>query len=831
MPKLIIDDLEIEVPKGTKVIEAAERLGIIIPRFCYHKALGSVGACRMCAVKFLEGQFKGVQMSCMIDAQDGMVVSTTDEEAVDFRRHVIEWLMMNHPHDCPVCDEGGHCLLQDMTVSGGHGIRRFPGKKRTYRDQYLGELVQHEMNRCIQCYRCVRFYQEFTGYKDLGVMQIANKVYYGRFQDGALESPFSGNLVDVCPTGVYTDKPARYRARRWDLDRSPSLCIHCSLGCNTVAGARYREVLRQEADFNGAVNGYFICDRGRYGFAYASHQQRPRHPKIGPEEAGWNDALQFAAERLTSMGADTIACVGSVRSSLETHAMLNRLARSMGWPHPVTFSDSAQKRKVDDVIARLDDRTALSLRDIEATDLVLAVGVDPINEAPMLALAMRQARRRGGKVIVIDPRPIFLPFDFEHLVVPLQGLNDCLGTLVKAILNRDDVGKIGDTALQMYDAMPSSYSPDPDIQSKLSSLVSGLKSSSTIAVVCGTDIVPDTTPALAADLVSMLSQGNRQVGLFFTLPGANAFGAATLCSSEQSQSFEDVLQGIEAGSIKALLVVENDPFWNFSDRQRLEKAFEKLDLILVMDYLPSQTVSGADIFLPTRTLFETDSSFINQEGRIQHVASLHRPGTPIWQVSGGSHPPRHYGVGVPGGEPKPAWQVLMDLAGKLPSKLEDSTNDDPWRIISTDYPILGKADDLGKHRYGRRVLPGHTNMASFNSYAPAQSERSPDELDLLLVDWTFGTEELSVYSETIRKVEREPFLMIHAADADHAGLSDGESVSIELNGGALQVDLRVSQNMARGTAVLPRHHRLEWQKIGGLPARVSLKRIKRQNND
>jgi len=170
MPKLIIDTREIEVPAGTKVIEAAERLGILIPRFCYHPALGSVGACRMCAVAFQEGPVKGIQMSCMVEARDQMVVSSTDPGVVDFRRQIIEWLMINHPHDCPVCDAGGHCLLQDMTVSGGHGRRRYQGLKRTYRDQNLGPLVQHEMNRCIQCYRCARYYQEFAGYRDLGVL-------------------------------------------------------------------------------------------------------------------------------------------------------------------------------------------------------------------------------------------------------------------------------------------------------------------------------------------------------------------------------------------------------------------------------------------------------------------------------------------------------------------------------------------------------------------------------------------------------------------------------------------------------------------------------------
>jgi NADH-quinone oxidoreductase subunit G len=250
MPHLIIDEQEIEVPKETKVIAAAERLGIMIPRFCYHEALGSVGACRLCAVKFIEGHRKGIDMSCMVEARDGMVVSTTHPEAVAFRRFIIECLMLNHPHDCPVCDEGGHCLLQDETVSGGHGRRRYLGKKRTYEDQDLGPFVQHEMNRCIHCFRCRRFYRDFAGYRDLGVMQIGNREYFGRFESGPLESPFSGNLIDVCPTGVYTDKPARFKGRRWNFERGPSLCLNCSLGCSTTASARYREMVRVEARYN-----------------------------------------------------------------------------------------------------------------------------------------------------------------------------------------------------------------------------------------------------------------------------------------------------------------------------------------------------------------------------------------------------------------------------------------------------------------------------------------------------------------------------------------------------------------------------------------------------
>ena len=206
MPTLIIDKQTVTVPEGTNVLEAAKQLGIEIPHFCHHEALGSVGACRLCAVEFLEGPVKGIQMSCMMPAKDGMVVDTGSTEVLAYRAQVIEWLMTNHPHDCPVCDEGGECQLQDMTVAGGHGIRRYTGPKRTYQNQDLGPFIAHEMNRCIQCYRCVRTYQDYCGGTDFGVLGSRQRLYFGRFSDGPLESPFAGNLVDVCPTGVLTDK-------------------------------------------------------------------------------------------------------------------------------------------------------------------------------------------------------------------------------------------------------------------------------------------------------------------------------------------------------------------------------------------------------------------------------------------------------------------------------------------------------------------------------------------------------------------------------------------------------------------------------------------------
>ncbi len=672
MPKLTIDQRVIEVPKGTKVIDAAERLGIMIPRFCYHAGLGALGACRMCAVKFLEGPVKGIEMSCMTDAHDGMVVSTTDPEAVDFRRYVIEWLMLNHPHDCPVCDEGGHCLLQDETVSGGHGIRRYQGLKRTYQDQYLGEFVQHEMNRCIHCYRCRRFYQEFAGYRDFGAMQIGHRIYFGRYQPGPLESPFAGNIIDLCPTGVLTDKIARYKGRRWDFERAPTLCLHCSLGCNLVGSARYREVVRMEGRFNEAVNGYFICDRGRFGFAYANHPERPRTAKVEGREVSLAEGVKAAAERLGQVtakhGEGAVAAWGSPRSSFETMKTLRWLCRRQGWEGPHYFLDAALGRKVTSAVSRLDRDIALSMRELEGCDFIVVAGADPVNEAPMLALALRQAQRRGAKVAVLDPRPVELPFPFEHFPVPFDGLDLCLNLLAKTALTREAAeGGLSVAAAQFYDSLTTEYPADPELQDRLVALGMKLKDCQHPAVVCNTALVRETTPLLAADHARLLKEGKGKGGLFYLMPGANAFGAALLSGDRGP----DPLEALESGAVKALLVVESDPLWSYPDQERLLRALTGLELLVVLDYVPSGMAARAQVFLPTLTVFEmVRSHFINQEGRFQEATPLYFGGTPIHQVSGGSHPPRRFMDFVPGGEPRPAAEILTALAdGLSPGKL------------------------------------------------------------------------------------------------------------------------------------------------------------------
>ncbi len=817
MPQLIIDNLEIEVPAGTKVIEAAEALGIVIPRFCYHPALGSLGACRMCAVKFLEGPVKGVKMSCMVEAGEGMVVSTTDAEAVDFRRQVIEWLMMNHPHDCPVCDEGGHCLLQDLTVAGGHGIRRYAGKKRTFNDQDLGPFIQQEMNRCIHCFRCRRFYQEFAGYRDFGALGIAKHMYFGRFSAGPLESPFSGNIIDLCPTGVLTDKPSRYKGRRWEYERSPSLCIHCSLGCRVVASARYREVVRMEAGFSRRVNGYFICDRGRYGYAYANHPERPRRARISREEVPLDQALRAAADRLAeitrSEGPGAVAGQGSGRSSLETQGMLRGLSRRQGWPDPAYLVDPFRENAVKRAVSRLDERVAVSLRDIEQSDFILVIGADPEQEAPLLSLTLRQAFRKGAFIAVLDPRPVFLPLTFEHLPVTPDALDLCLALLTRGTVPPPDA--------------------DPALGDRLEEITRKMRQSRRPVIVCGTDVVRPTTPALAFDLVLTLQSRGQPAGLFYLLGEANAFGAALL--SSPGASFLKTLEAIENGSLAALILVECDPFRLFPDRARLEKALGKLDFLLVMDFLPTPSARQADIFLPTQTIFEAGGAFVNQEGRIQWAAPVYRGGTSVEQLNAGGHPPRRFRKDIPGGEPRPAGRLLAELA-RLLSPEEDLSLNTLWTVLAEENPIFSRLQNPKDLREEIRLIPdqgldqGEGGPAATNGAEDLERSKgsvSGDSLELLLVDRTFGTEEISAYSRPLRETVRRPSLTLPTEVGDRLGFRNGEAAVLSLEGGPLEIAVDLQEHLAAGVMILPRQDQLAWQKITVHPLRVSQDQIKK----
>lgn len=604
MPKLIIDNIPVEVAKGTTVLQAAQSVGIPIPHFCWHPALGKAGACRVCAVKMIDGPVKGIQMSCMLDAQDGMVVSTTDAEAMAMRRQVIEWLMISHPHDCPVCDEGGECQLQDFTIAGGHGRRRYTGKKRTHVNQYLGPLIEHEMNRCIQCYRCSRFYEEFAGGTDFGVMGIADWVYYGRFEDGPLESPFSGTLVDICPTGVFTDKTARFRARYWDYDMAPSVCPHCSLGCNTVPAARYRELLKIIARRNDAVNGWFICDKGRFTNSAVNAAERPREPLVNGAPVAWDEALDTLVRHLRQAredgGAARLAIVGSSRLSMEAATLLRNLADQTGAGSLCYFVDRQEAQQAGTVTAGLQATTAASMAEVQAADLIGLVNCRLFNDGPMMALAVRQAWRNGATVYRLAPADAAeeekLPFDHQAV---------------------------------------ASLSEIPIADAENAVIIFGI----------GND--EETT---AAGIQAAIKKGAKVTCL---LPGPNSFGAALLAAEHGATS---LAQAIADKKVQAVIALEADiP----------EELLQAVTVQAAFDWRNTATVKAARIILPTTAWVEMDGTYLNNEGRAQRFKKVMQAGLPIKGLDPALHPPRHHTAVVPGGAPRPAWEIMVDLIARL----------------------------------------------------------------------------------------------------------------------------------------------------------------------
>ena len=787
MPTLIIDNQSVTVPEGTNVLEAAQKLGIVVPHFCYHEALGAVGACRLCAMLFIEGPVKGIQMSCMVPVKDGMVVSTEATEAVAYRSQVIEWLMLNHPHDCPVCDEGGECQLQDMTVAGGHSVRRYTGKKRTYQNQDLGPFITHEMNRCIQCYRCVRTYQDYCGGTDYGVLGSNQRLYFGRFQDGPLESPFAGNLVDVCPTGVLTNKPYRFTSRFWDLQEAPSVCAHCSLGCATIPGARFRELQRVRSGNNPEINGCFICDRGRFGYDYVNHPDRPRTPLLQGQELSWQEALQTLQQRLSELidrhGNDSIAFLGSGRSSLEANYLLRRLSEQLGSTAPV-YSGHSGRDQAARVVTTLPAELSASLADVRNSDLLLLTGADPLAEGPMLAVAIRQAVRNGGRVMICDPRPVELPCSAEYLPCQPQELPQLL------------------SALSLGEALPDKFQP----------LAEALQQANQPVLIGGSDLLgaKGNTALLAA--TQKLSSVERPCRAMVLLPEANSFGAALLAAD--GPDFEQLLEDMAAGRIKALLCLESDPLTDCPDRQQLLQGLEQLDFLAVFDHLPSLTAEKADLLLPTTAFAEGAGSLINNEGRMQAFTKVFNPGEPL-RISGqGNHPPRSFSTTTPGALPCQAWAVLAELCN-LPVDLSKIQQE-----LATTEPRLRGLSELSAEGTGQRIHAGDTSLLPLPNLATDQI----DSLQLLVCETLYGSELMSAHSAPLDPVRPQPYLLLHKLDAASLGIAADELVRLSAGEDQLTLPARLSDRMAAGVVIVPRlrHTELESFYPGQppLPCRV-----------
>lgn len=630
MVNIRIDGINYEVKPGKNLLETCLSLGLDIPHFCFHPALGSVGACRLCAVKKFKDQDdkKGrIVMSCMEPATDGLIISIDDPEVKAFRAAVIEGLMTNHPHDCPVCDEGGECHLQDMTVMTGHNYRRFDFKKRTYINQDLGPFIKHEMNRCIQCYRCVRFYRDYAGGKDLNVYASHNHVYFGRFEDGPLESIFSGNLVEVCPTGVFTDKLLNnHFTRKWDLSNSPSVCMNCSVGCNTIVSERYGSVRRIMNRYNGALNGHFICDKGRFGYEFVNSDKRIRKVEILDRKTGFqeidSDEKHKALLETALSNKGTVAGIGSPRASLESNFALYQLAGKENFYHGISGNEYKLTRSVVNFLQNSGVMSP-SLRQIEMADAVIILGEDLIKSAPMMALAVRQAARNkqfgeasGKGIPAWNDAPVReLAQGEKNPVFLITPLKDSLDEIAELALRttQEETALLGFAVASLLNGKspyPGNISTDHKIIAER--IAESLRKAKNPLVICG--ITSDDEEILHAgmNLATALLSTGKKVMFASILPESNSMGLAFI----PGKPLDEALSIATKGKIDTLIILENDLYLR-APKETIDKLFEKCGNVIVLDHSATETTTRADMLLPASPFPESEGTIVNYEGRAQ----------------------------------------------------------------------------------------------------------------------------------------------------------------------------------------------------------------------
>jgi NADH-quinone oxidoreductase subunit G len=738
MITIFIDNTPYQVRPDQNLLQACLSLGFDLPYFCWHPALHAVGACRQCAVK----QFKDehdtrgkIIMSCMTPATEGMRISVDDPDARAFRKGVIEWLMLNHPHDCPVCDEGGECHLQDMTVMTGHAYRRTRFKKRTHQNQYLGPFVNHEMNRCIQCYRCVRFYREYAGGRDLNVFGAHDHVYFGRHEDGVLENEFSGNLVEICPTGVFTDKTLKqHYTRKWDLQTAPSICMHCGLGCNTIAGERDRSLRRITNRYHHEVNGYFLCDRGRFGYEFVNSDKRIRSASISTPPSFRREDREKASHPVGKKAAVThiaeilakskgIIGIGSPRASLESNYALRTLVGPENFYSGISDAEHALVSRIIDILRRGPTRPS-SLHDVRNANAVLVLGEDVTNTAPLLALSLRQSVRLGeldaaAKLKIPKWQDAGVRNAGQGAKSPLY-IASVTTTKLDDVSTRtyqaapDDIARLGFAIAHELDPdTPEVADLDASIVDLVREIAQTLKKAKRPLIVSGTSLLSEAVVMSAANVAAALARNSSAVSLCYTVPECNSMGSGIMGGRNLGEAFTVM----EDGLADTVIILEND-LYRRGDGATIDAFLGKAKHIVVLDHLVNATTARSDVVLPAGTFAESHGTLVNNEGRAQRS----------FQVCG------------PQGDIQASWKWISDImeASGRPAVGGTHSYDALVKQMVSVLPVLAPVSDIAPaaefrirgskvprqpHRYsGRTAMLANLNM---HEQKPPEDPDSP----------------------------------------------------------------------------------------------------------
>jgi len=623
---LKINDRDVQVPAGTLVIEATRRIGTEVPSFCYYPELSLQAACRMCLVEV--EKMPKLQTACTLVATEGMVVKTNTDQVRGARKAMLEFLLTNHPLDCPVCDKGGECELQDMVFRYGADTSRFVEEKIHRPEEKWSDVVYYDAPRCILCFRCVRVCDEGMDVKALGVgMRGANSIIIPNREDH-LECEECGMCIDICPVGALTSGTYRYKTRPWEMNYVSTVCTHCSNGCKATLSVRNHEIMRANNRDLSGINGDFLCIKGRFGFDFTQHKERIKQPLVRKGDqlypVSWEEAAQTAAKRLKEVfdasGKDSIGFIGSNHTSNEENYLFQRLARATFGTNNIDHHRTADYTGLITALGDNASGSLLTMGDLATAKAILVVGNDPTNQNPLVAWQIRKAiRLHGAKLFLINARDIKLNRKATQSV-------------------KIDTGH--EPAVLKYLAHEQGQLSSPLVE-QLVQLKAGLEALSDVAIVFGSEVNGATISTLVA-FGSKLPGKTRYMALgdYSNSRGAADLGIlpdrlpgyAHVDDSAARESFDrlwsavvpskpgmtapDMVKAAQDGKLKALYVMGANPFSHFGT---LGFGRGKLGLLIVHEMFLTDTARVADIVFPAASAYEKDGTVTNTSGEIQLI--------------------------------------------------------------------------------------------------------------------------------------------------------------------------------------------------------------------
>ncbi len=669
MVNIEIDGKPLEVEYGSTIIDAADKLGIAIPRFCYHKKLSVAANCRMCLVQV--EKFAKPLPACATPVADGMKIFTRSKEAVEAQKSVMEFLLINHPLDCPICDQGGECDLQDIAVAYGTSGSRYTEEKRVVFNKNIGSLISTDMTRCIQCTRCVRFLKEVGGMQELGLVGRGEHVEITAYVDKSVNSELSGNIIDLCPVGALTNKPFRYSARSWELVRRPSIAPHDGLGSHIEVHVKDNKVMRVLPREKESINECWLSDRDRYSYEGLNSPDRLKVPMIKHngawQETDWKTALEFAAGQLKDItnhhGADSLGVLVSPNSTMEEGYLIKQLAAGLGCGN-VDY----RLRQTD---FRLDGKRVgtpwmgCNIQEIEELDRILIIGSNLRNEHPLLAQRFRKAVANGAELSIVSPLENNPLMDVAHkVIVRPNDMVNVLGQILKAMSGLQRLSLCLPPSLNK---LLDEIKVRPNTQAMAESLA-GLGSeidlvAPRVGIFLGNMALSDPRFTEMYSMAEAIGGISGAIGGILPAAanstGMHMMGVMPNATGMHSRAMLEVPR-------KAYLLLNIEPELDCQHAALAKAAMEQAECVVALTAFKSAALEHADVLLPIAPFTETSGTFMSMEGRVQSFAAVCKPL----------------------GECRPAWKVLRVLANTLglPGFDFDSSEEVKSKIFNGEKP-------------------------------------------------------------------------------------------------------------------------------------------------